>query len=339
MRHYKLNITLVKIYTNVYYRAPIILLLRYGENYLKKFLYIINPVAGNGKGERSIEIIDSYCKSNKIDFQIYVTEYPLHATEIAKENSMNFSHIIAVGGDGTVNEVLNGISLRNNIIFAALPVGTGNDLVKNFNYPTEILDILEIIHSEEKQEIKSIDIGKVNYTTGNSNEIKEHLFINNLGIGFDAYVGYLNQHHKLLKGVTSYVVAVFKALINYQMINSIISFNDIQISGHKLMLTVGNGISSGGGFYLTPKALIDDNLLDISIFEQISRFRLLNVLPKALVNKLETVKEASMYKSKKIDIVLKEPYFVHCDGEIITKQIKTAKIICLPKALKIITKK
>ena len=306
---------------------------------MKKFLYIVNPVAGNGRGERSIEVINSYCKTNGINYQIHITEYPLHATKIANENHSGFSHIIAVGGDGTVNEVLNGISLNNRIIFAALQIGTGNDLVKNFNYATELIDILEIIHSEEKQKIKEIDIGKVNYTTGNSSDNLEHYFINNLGIGFDAYVGYLNQHNKRLKGVASYVLAVFKALINYNMVNCEVTFNNTKISGNKLMLTIGNGISSGGGFYLTPRAIIDDNLLDISIFDQISRLRLLNVLPKALVNKLETVKEATMYKSKEISIELKEPYFVHCDGEIITAEIKTAKIECLPNALKIITKK
>ena len=228
---------------------------------MKKFLYIVNPVAGNGRGERSIEVINSYCKTNGINYQIHITEYPLHATKIAKENHSDFSHIIAVGGDGTVNEVLNGISLNNRIIFAALQIGTGNDLVKNFNYSTELIDILEIIHSEEKQNIKEIDIGKVNYTTGNSSDNLEHYFINNLGIGFDAYVGYLNQHNKRLKGVASYVLAVFKALINYNMVNCEVTFNNTKISGNKLMLTIGNGISSGGGFYLTPRAIIDDNLL------------------------------------------------------------------------------
>ncbi len=306
---------------------------------MKKYLYIVNPEAGQGNGKKSIKVIDSYCKSKNINYKIAITERPLHATELTKENIKKYSHIVAVGGDGTVNEVINGIDLNSNIIFAALQVGTGNDLIKNYNYPTKINDILDLIHNDEQQSIIKIDIGKVNYTTGNSNEIDEHFFINNLGIGFDAYVGFLNLRNKRIKGVTSYVLAVLKALINYRMVDIVLSFNSQKISGKKLMLTIGNGISSGGGFYLTPRAIIDDNLLDISIFDEISRVRLLNVLPKALVNKLETVKEAKMYKSTEINIELKEPYFVHCDGEIITDSIKSAKIECLPNALKIITKK
>jgi len=306
---------------------------------LNKYLYIVNPVAGNGSGGKSVTTIKSYCDSKNINYKLYLTKYPLHATEIAKELSSGFSHIIAVGGDGTVNEVLNGIHINNNTVFAVLQIGTGNDLVKNFNYPTNLIEMLDVIHNESKQIIIDIDLGQVKYTTGSSNKEENHLFINNLGIGFDAYVGYLNQHNKVLKGVSSYVLSVLKALFNYKMVECNIQFDDKKITGKKLMLTIGNGISSGGGFYLTPRAIIDDNYLDVSIFDEISRFRLLNVLPKALVNKLETVEETKMYKSKEINIELAEPYYVHCDGEIISKEIKKTQIKCLPNALKLITKK
>ncbi len=306
---------------------------------MKKFLYIVNPVAGQGAGKRAINTIESYCKSKNINFEILLTKYPLHATELTKRYFNNYSNIIAVGGDGTVNEVINGFTLNTNKIFAALQVGTGNDLVKNFNYPTKVFEILDVIHNEEKQNIMDIDIGKVIFTVSNSLKIKQHLFINNLGIGFDAYVGYLNQHNKKIKGVISYVFSVIKALANYKMIDVEISFGNNKITGEKLMLTIGNGISSGGGFYLTPRAIINDNLLDISIFDKLTRLRLLKVLPKALVNKLETVNEAKMYKSNKIKITLKEPYYVHCDGEIISKELKTADITCIPNAIKIITKR
>lgn len=306
---------------------------------MKKFLYIINPTAGKGRGNKTIQKVRYYCDKNKINYKVSITKYHKHATEIAKNENSNFTHIIAVGGDGTANEVLNGIDFNRKIIFAALQVGTGNDLIKNYNFPKQINDALSVIHNETKQEIKKIDIGKVTFKNANSNKLKEHLFINNLGIGFDAYVGYLNMHDKLLKGISSYVLAVFKALIKYKMLECDILFNDKIFSGKKLMITIGNGISSGGGFYLTPNAIIDDELLDISIFEKLSRFKLLKVLPKALLNKLETVSEAKMYNSKRVEIKLKEPYFMHCDGEVISNNVTSATVKCLPSALKIITGK
>jgi diacylglycerol kinase family enzyme len=104
------------------------------------------------------------------------------------------------------------------------------------------------------------------------------------------------------------------------------------------MVSVGNGVCSGGGFYLNPYAIINDGVLDISIFDNITRRRLLTALPLALFNKLDKVPEAKMHTTDYADIKLKNPYFVHCDGEIITNTLKEAKITIQKKAIKIITK-
>jgi diacylglycerol kinase family enzyme len=104
------------------------------------------------------------------------------------------------------------------------------------------------------------------------------------------------------------------------------------------MLSIGNGISSGGGFYLNPHALIDDGQLDISIFDKITRRRLLTALPLALLNKIDSVPEAKQSRSDKIIIKLKTPYFAHCDGEIISEQLEEATISVDKQYLRIIKK-
>lgn len=304
-----------------------------------KYLYIINPAAGKGKGITAKNVIDDFHKINKIQYTIVLTETPKHATKIAKENLRSFSHIIAVGGDGTINEVINGIANTNDVIFSVLPIGTGNDLIKSMNFPNDIKKSLEILHNKVKNKIILADLGLLEYSEKESSNVKSHYFINCLGIGFDAYVGFINSANKMLSGVTSYVIAVLKALYKFKMIDSSIIFDNEEIKGKKLMLTVGKGISSGGGFYLTPNAVLDDNYLDISIFDKVSRFRLLQVLPKALVNKLQNVKEAGMYKTKCLQISLEEPYYVHCDGEIISEVLESAKISCVENGIKLLVKK
>lgn len=304
-----------------------------------KYLYIVNPTAGMGKGITAKKDIDDFHKNIDTPYKVILTDSPKHATQIAKENSNSFSHIIAVGGDGTINEVINGIYQANDIFFSVLPIGTGNDLIKSMKFPNSLIESMHILHDSEKNKIIYADLGLLEFRNNDSPNVQSHYFINCLGIGFDAYVGFIHSTNKKLSGVTSYVIAVLKALYKFKMIDSSILFNKNKIIGEKLMLTVGNGISSGGGFYLTPNAVLDDNYLDLSVFDKVSRFRLLQVLPKALINKLHNVTEAQMYKTKSLQIKLKEPYYVHCDGEIISNFLKSAKISCIENRIKLIVKK
>ena len=117
-----------------------------------------------------------------------------------------------------------------------------------------------------------------------------------------------------------------------------LKIDSLSIDDKKLMLNVGNGISSGGGFYLTPKANISDNMLDLTIIDKVTRSRLLTALPKAIINKIETVQEVKMYKFKNLSIELDRPYYLHCDGEVISDKLIKAKIQCLDNVIKIISK-
>jgi YegS/Rv2252/BmrU family lipid kinase len=256
---------------------------------------------------------------------------------LVKNYCKEYDIIIAVGGDGTVNEVVNGmLSCNNQKTFGVLPVGSGNDFVKNLNLPKNIEDILSVYHNDNLSEVIKSDIGVINFKEYENDTDKVHYFINGLGIGFDAYVAYLNQQNKTLSGLTSYILAVFKALLNYKMLDVNVEGNNFKITGKKLMLTIGNGISSGGGFYLTPNAVINDSILNFSIFEAISRRRLLTALPLVLLNKIDKIPEATMYEFKELSIRLLEPYYVHCDGEIITDKMLSADIKLADRNLDVI---
>ena len=120
---------------------------------MKNYLYIVNPTSGKGRGKKTIEVIQKYCDSKSKKNTIIETKYPLHATEIAAQEGGNYSHIVSVGGDGTLNEVVNGIKNPNEIILGVLPVGSGNDFIKNIGLGNSIMDNLAFIHNSGNSEV------------------------------------------------------------------------------------------------------------------------------------------------------------------------------------------
>jgi YegS/Rv2252/BmrU family lipid kinase len=301
-----------------------------------RYLFIVNPTSGKGKGKKVIPQIIDHCSHQNIDYEIIETKYRLHATDIVKDKLNKFEIIISVGGDGTLNEVINGFDGKTKSILGVLPVGSGNDFTKNIGFTNKVEHNLNIL-TNNNYCIKSVDVGYVEISEELNNEQKFHRFINNCGIGFDAYVGHLNQTNKKLSGILSYIYAVIKALFNYHIMEANIKINDFEIKGRKLLISVGNGICSGGGFYLNPDAKINDGMLDFTILDAITRRRLLSALPLALINRVKSVKEANFYKSNGIEIKLENPYYIHCDGEIVSTKCSKVKMLVEQNAIKVIT--
>lgn len=290
---------------------------------MKKFLFILNPVSGKGKGIKLLNSIRQYLSSENISYDLILTEKPNHATELVKIYENNFKYIISVGGDGTLNEVVNGYNFKNGTIFGVLPVGSGNDFAQNLGLKKDLIDNLKLI-CLDKHEVKECDICEITYFDKTQNSEVKKRFINNLGLGFDAQVAFINQNNKIFSGIISYVFAVLRAMKNYKSINFTLKLKDSIINGEKLLLTFGNGVSSGGGFYLTPHAQINDNMLAVTTIDFIKRTKLLRKLPLALINKIETVKEAKLYKTESADIHLNNFVYIHTDGE--SRYIHTDKI-------------
>jgi len=306
-----------------------------------KTIFIINPVAGKGKGGKSLSAIKNYISENSIDADIVLTEKPKHATEIAsKLSAEEFGRVICVGGDGTLNEIINGIDLTKTLEIGILPIGSGNDFATAVKMGKNMLPNLELLCAPVPKTQK-VDIGHIEYSDfGGNGFVKNSRFINSLGFGFDAYVAYLNQTNKNLRGISSYIVAVFKALRNFEAaeIDFVIDSKN-KISGKKLLVAIGNSQTTGGGFYLTPDAEIDDGKFNICTIKNISKAKLLVSLPKALINKLKSVPEVSLFDFYDLQVSVKnEGFFVHCDGENISKNIQSAKISILKHNLKFITK-
>ncbi len=304
---------------------------------MSKALIIVNPKAGKGNGEKALPVIKNFIVKNKINAEIILTEKQLHATEIVKSNQTEFKKIVGVGGDGTLNEIINGFDLSPDTenVLGVIPVGSGNDFARMLGLTKNIEDNLKLIFDHAS--IKKIDVGELHYSEKDKNSLQTHKFLNGLGIGFDAYVAYINQHTKNFSGIISYIFAVIKALIKLENLPVRIKLDNSLILGKKLLIAIGNGKTHGGGFYLNPNAQIDDKILDLTVIEKLKWFQIIQKLPLALINRLETAKEVSMYKFTEVEIEIEKPYFVHTDGEIISEKINFMKVKCLPEVINVIS--
>ncbi|MCB0749223.1 MAG: hypothetical protein KDC90_17305, partial [Ignavibacteriae bacterium] len=186
---------------------------------MQRFLYIVNPISGKGRGRKLIPLIEKFLNDNNIAYELKISEYHLHTTEIVKQNIANFDTIICVGGDGTLNEIVNGIpeDAFDHVNLGVLPIGTGNDFVKNIKLHKELLKNLSIFSGLISNKIRSTDVGMIDFKNSRSNKRHSHLFINAAGLGFDAQVGALTKNNKILSGKLAYLFSVMKAMINFDM--------------------------------------------------------------------------------------------------------------------------
>ena len=305
---------------------------------MNKYLFLVNPAAGKGKAFKTVPFIQNYFNGigNK-NYQIILSNAPKHLTEIAiKSCEQDFTHIIAVGGDGTVHEIVNGLRENSKIYFGLLPVGSGNDFARSLRLSKDIKTNLDLILNSYSC-VKMVNITEVDITNRSSSVLHKTFVINSLGVGFDALVAEVNQTNKIFSGLLSYILSVIYSISNYKPIDAEIQINDKSIQGLKLLISVGNGKTSGGGFFLNPDAEIDDNLLDICIIDSLTKFNIVRHLPKALTNKIKNVKEVSLQRFTIANIYLKKPFIVHADGEIISRDAVKISVKLSDSKLKVIS--
>ncbi|MBM7653214.1 diacylglycerol/lipid kinase family protein [Neobacillus cucumis] len=288
---------------------------------MKQIYFIINPNARNGYCLNVWKEVESKLKLEQIHYLAFFTEYPGHAQSLAKqiaEKNQQEKLIIAVGGDGTLHEVLNGIAHDQKIPLGFIPGGSGNDFSRGFLIPIDPIEALKVILRLQKQPGRKIDIGKAVI-----NEKKEHYFINNLGAGFDAIISYeANQSrikawlNKWSLGRLVYVFFLLKTVFTYKTATF-----DLSIDGNKHIfeqtwfVTVSNQPFYGGGMKISPEAEPDDGLFDITIVHQLPRWKLLMVFLSVFWGRHIHFKEVKTFRGKNITIQSSRTQYVHADGE------------------------
>ncbi len=222
-----------------------------------KWVFVINRVAGNCKYKNIASNIIKYCNNKDIDFVIHYTRCAGEATAISLKYKKEKNIIFAVGGDGTVNEVLNGIVNTKNIL-GVLPVGSGNDFYKTLKmYPDGMI---------------KCDVGKIN----------DMYFLNTICFGVDADVAN-NIDLMKIKGIPTsklYVASIVHSLLKFKFKRLNFRVNDIDMSGEFTTLVVCNGRFYGNGFKVSPNAKIDDGFFDTYYVDKLSKVNLIGLLVK-----------------------------------------------------------
>lgn len=299
---------------------------------MNRFTFILNPNAGKGAGRKLRDRIYKAIISRTSDFELIETEKPGDATEMARSSSS--PNIVAVGGDGTVHEVANGI-VGTEKTLGVIPAGSGNDFIKSIQVPKDLNKSIECLF---RGKTNAIDVGRVEVENGTSNQGNSLIsfFVNGLGIGFDAAVAERASHISFASGTLLYIVAVLQTLGRYKSPEFSIVVDGRETESRNLLIAVGNGVCAGGGFYLTPDAKVDDGLLDICLIEEISTLGVLRLIPRVMQGNHQRQSGVKFEKGKSITVSASHPICVHADGEILGTDIPRLRIDVVPNALKVI---
>lgn len=268
------------------------------------------------------EVISLAEKSLNIEVNICPTKHEKHAVVLAEIESHKSDIIIAVGGDGTCNEVVNGIykSGNKNIILGILPNGTGNDFSRMLN----VFTAQEFVAKLELKDCVKIDIGEIVFQQSKS------VFINIADIGFGVKVVELMNKQRLsgLKGKLSYATAIIKAFFKYKKIPLSISGDNFNYSGNILMVAFCNGNTFGHGIVINPDANIVDGKLDVTLIGNVSLLTYLKYLGKLKKGKKINHPEVKYYQTKNVKINTINPKEkIEADGELFGNSIKEIRIL------------
>jgi len=286
---------------------------------------ICNPVAGHGRARRTLNQLEANLRQKAVVFDLMLTEYPGHAEELASEvDLVAFDGMIAVGGDGTLFEVLNGY-LKNpagtRIPIGVVPMGTGNAVIREFDI--DLSDWKSTIDIILRGRCRMVDVARVR-----SNEDLYH-FVNILGIGFAANVTVTAQRLKVF-GNVSYTIGVFLEAISLRPASYVIKIDGAGIERRAIFVEVSNTRFTSN-FLMAPTARIDDGLLNITVLNKVSRRRLFRCFPKIFTGEHVQLDEVETFTAKHILIECEKHQRVSPDGEI--RGVTPVEIECLPGAI------
>jgi YegS/Rv2252/BmrU family lipid kinase len=304
-----------------------------------KILLIVNPISGRGFAGKHVEQISALMKESSLDFDLVLTERPWHAAELAElaSREKKYDVVAVASGDGTANEVLNGLMRAraagfNHTAMTILPVGTGND----FAYGMGIREGMEtVVKALAENRRLRVDVGQVkggDYPDG-------RYFGNGVGVGFDAVVGFVAVKIRWARGLLAYLIAVIQTVFIYFNAPTVkITFNGTTITQPSLMVSIMNGIRMGGGFFMAPQGNPSDGKFDLCIARQAGKLRVFGLVPYFLKGTQASQKEITMGQAQKITVTAeKGTLAAHCDGETLCYEGKELSIEIVPGAIEFVT--
>lgn len=283
--------------------------------------FIINPTSGPKSRVDVAARIEQHLDHQKYKYKIVYTERAGHAPELAQEAAESGCEVVvAVGGDGTVNEVARGL-LHTETALAILPKGSGNGLARHLKLPLGLEAAIRVLNQGH---ITTIDTGNIN----------GHPFFTTAGIGFDAYISSVFAGNTK-RGLQTYVELVMKEVRNYKHLPVKASINGNTMDTDCFVMAFANAAQYGNNAYIAPMADIQDGLLDVCLVRKIDLVKALHLSYCMLTKQLANADSAEYFKTDHISVQTEEAMMYHADGEFLGES-KTFEVKMLPLSLKVL---
>lgn len=254
-----------------------------------KYYFIINPAAGKSKRKNKfLKEVKSVCEAQNVKYELYFTQNAGDAIQFVKSHADEESCFFACGGDGTVNEVINGIATLKNVQFGVIPIGSGNDFIRTFGYCSDFVNISKQLNA------KTVPIDLITCNGQYS--------VNVLNLGFDCDVcrdANRLKEHSIITNKLSYIMGVVMNFVRKMGFKAKIIIDGMEIPQREFLLcAIGNGQYYGGGFRALPRAKVSDGKLDVCLVDKVPRLKFIQVIPS--------------YKKGKHYLNPKYEQFIHC---------------------------
>lgn len=303
---------------------------------------IVNPYSGRGAGKRAIPKIQETLAAAGVPFHLEETTAEGEGIAMARQARLaGYEIVAAAGGDGTVSEVVNGLAQATPegetvATLAILPVGSGNDFSDMLGASRQLTDAARAIAAGKT---RRVDLCYAHIKLDDQ-ELTRY-FDNNLGAGVEAQVTIESRKIERLRGILIYLVAILKTLRNYTQPVLDVTWTDEAGRAHRvaqpsLLVSLGNSRRTGGGFYITPDAVIDDGLMDMGLVQALSTPRILALLPKVMVGAHRNHPAIRLVRCTSVQISADRPMPVHADGEVLTKVAREIEAVIQPQRLQVI---
>jgi YegS/Rv2252/BmrU family lipid kinase len=266
----------------------------------KKALFIINPISGGKKKDDVPGQIEKHLDKTLFDFAVIFTTGVAHARQVATEAVGTYDVVVAVGGDGTVNEAASGL-VGSNVILGIIPCGSGNGLSRFLGIP---MNIEESIKTLNQLQVEAID----------SAEANGHPFFNIAGMGFDAHIGQVFAGGKK-RGFFSYVKSSLVEIINYRPHTYYLTIDGVNYTRKAFILSIANSSQYGNNAHISPKASVQDGSLDVCIVKPFPLYRFPEMVLRMFTKTADSSSFVEIIKGQNITVKRDEAGPMHLDGE------------------------
>lgn len=286
----------------------------------KKALFIINPVSGGKKKDDVPDLIKKHLDPSLYDYDIIHSTAETPISEVSKKAAADFDMIVAVGGDGTVNEAASAIAGTDKVL-GIIPFGSGNGLARFLQIP---LNTAKAIQNLNQGRVMPIDAARIN----------NKWFFNMAGMGFDAHISEVFSHGKT-RGFGQYFRSSVQEISNYKAQRYHLEIDGHQYDRDAFMLSFANSSQYGNNAHVSPRASLHDGMIDVCIIKQFPVYRLLEMGLRMLTKTSESSKFVEIIRGRHVKVKRADAGPVHLDGE---PQIMgaEAEILMVPDSLKII---